>query len=107
MIELWRAINRYAVACGGDPSKNIYGNTARQKAVARIEAAVNEMNEGYPGVVHDFEQAKSDRDELWECCREMLDMIERLPSMGKLSPCDGRVRWRKVLGRDPKTGERT
>ena len=60
--------------------------------------------EGYPGIACDFEQAKAERDELRECCREMLDMIERMPEMGKLSPCDGRVRWRQALGRDAKTG---
>ena len=49
-------------------------------------------------------QYKAERDELRECCVEMLDMIEREPGIGPLSPCDGRVRWRRALGRDPITG---
>ncbi len=49
-------------------------------------------------------QYKAERDELRECCAEMLDMIEREPGIGPLSPCDGRVRWRRALGRDPITG---
>lgn len=38
--ELWDAINRYAVECGGDPSTNIYGATRRQAAVAEIVRVV-------------------------------------------------------------------
>lgn len=36
-VALWDAINRYVVACGGDPLRHVYGNTARQKAVAEVE----------------------------------------------------------------------
>lgn len=36
-VALWDAINRYVVACGGDPSRHVYGNTARMKAVAEVE----------------------------------------------------------------------
>lgn len=35
-VPLWDAINRYVVACGGDPSKRVYGNTSRQAAVGEI-----------------------------------------------------------------------
>lgn len=42
-LELWDAINAYAIACGGDPSQNVYGNTARQDAVNAIEAAVDKI----------------------------------------------------------------
>lgn len=38
--ELWHAVNEYAEACGGDPSKNIYGNTRRLRAVVRVEKAL-------------------------------------------------------------------
>jgi hypothetical protein len=36
-IALWRLINAYAVACGGDPSRNVQGNLMRQAAVVEIE----------------------------------------------------------------------
>lgn len=39
-VRLWDAINAYAIACGGDPAKHVYGNTPRQKAVAEVERAV-------------------------------------------------------------------
>jgi hypothetical protein len=35
-MELWNAINRYAVAVGGDPSKHVYGNGPRMDAVADV-----------------------------------------------------------------------
>jgi hypothetical protein len=37
---LWDLINAYVVSCGGDPSKHVYGNTTRQRAVAAIERLV-------------------------------------------------------------------
>lgn len=36
--KLWAAINEYAASCHGDPSKYVYGNTRRQKAVVDVEA---------------------------------------------------------------------
>ncbi len=41
-VLLWDAINRYVQTCGGDPSKYVYGNTARQKAVAEVEQAIRD-----------------------------------------------------------------
>lgn len=41
-VRLWDAINRYVTACRGDPSKYVYGNTPRMKAVAEVEAVVQE-----------------------------------------------------------------
>lgn len=38
--QLWDAIQRFAVSCGGDPSGRVHGNTARQQAVADIEAVI-------------------------------------------------------------------
>lgn len=42
-VAFWDAINEYASACGGDPSKHVYGNTRRQKAVASIENVVHDL----------------------------------------------------------------
>lgn len=42
-VRLWDEINRYVVACGGDPSKHVYGNTPRQVAVAQVEKIVREV----------------------------------------------------------------
>lgn len=39
--DLWDAINRYAVACGGDPGSHVYGNTARMQAVADVGKIVD------------------------------------------------------------------
>ena|SRR5271166_1496380 len=39
-VALWDAINRYVVSCGGDPSKHVYGNTSRMRAVVDVEAAI-------------------------------------------------------------------
>lgn len=36
---MWDAINKYVETCGGDPSKHVYGNTARQRAVVEVERA--------------------------------------------------------------------
>lgn len=41
-VALWDTINEYVRTCGGDPSKRVYGNTARQTAVAAIERIVFE-----------------------------------------------------------------
>lgn len=42
-VKLWDAINAYAAACGGDPSKHVYGNTPRQTAVAEVERLVRDI----------------------------------------------------------------
>jgi len=42
-VHLWDEINRYVVACGGDPSKHVYGNTLRQVAVSQVEKIVREV----------------------------------------------------------------
>lgn len=44
-VALWKAINDYAIACGADPSKHVYGNTARMKAVAAVESAIEDRGE--------------------------------------------------------------
>lgn len=41
-VRLWDAINEYVKSCGGDPSKRVYGNTTRQRAVAGVERVVRE-----------------------------------------------------------------
>lgn len=38
--ELWDAINRYVVACGGDPARHVHGNVSRMNAVADVNDAV-------------------------------------------------------------------
>ena len=45
-VELWKAINHYAEACGGDPSRGVYGSTARQSAVALIESILTALSAG-------------------------------------------------------------
>lgn len=42
-VLLYEAINEYVVSCGGDPSRHVYGNTARQKAVSRINGIVERI----------------------------------------------------------------
>lgn len=42
-MKLWDAINHYVTECGGDPSKRVYGNTPRQKAVAEVEQIVRDV----------------------------------------------------------------
>lgn len=37
---LWDAINKYVVACGGDPGKRVYGNVTRMEAVVEVERAL-------------------------------------------------------------------
>lgn len=39
-VALWDAIHRYVIACGGDPSKHVYGNTPRMQAVCDVENTV-------------------------------------------------------------------
>lgn len=39
-IELWDAINRYAISVGGDPSAHVYGNVPRMQAVADVGKVV-------------------------------------------------------------------
>lgn len=40
LVPLWDAINEYAEACGGDPSRGVYGNVRRQNAVAGVDRVV-------------------------------------------------------------------
>jgi hypothetical protein len=46
-VELWDEINRYAMACGGAPSRRVYGNAPRMAAVARVEAVIRLIEEGW------------------------------------------------------------
>ena len=39
-VDLWDAINHYAVTVGGDPSRHIYGHDARMQAVADVGKVV-------------------------------------------------------------------
>lgn len=39
-VPLWDAINAYAESCSGKPSKHVYGNTRRMKAVVAVNRAV-------------------------------------------------------------------
>lgn len=39
-VPLWERINEYTTACGGDPSKRVYGNTTRMAAVAAVNTIV-------------------------------------------------------------------
>ena len=41
LLDVWEAIHKYVKACGGDPARNIYGNTPRANAVIKVEAAIN------------------------------------------------------------------
>ena len=41
-VALWDAINAYAKSLGGTPSANVYGNTARMRAVVKVETAVSD-----------------------------------------------------------------
>jgi hypothetical protein len=43
---MWDAINRYVMACGGDPSRNALGNTARMNAVVDINDIVRRAANG-------------------------------------------------------------
>lgn len=47
-VPLWDAIDDYVRACGGDPSKHVYGNTTRQRAVVAVEAVVSRAIDGEP-----------------------------------------------------------
>jgi len=39
-VRFWHLVNTYVTMCDGDPGRNVYGNTARQEIVAKIEAMV-------------------------------------------------------------------
>lgn len=40
--QMWESIDAYATSCRGEPSKHVYGNTPRMKAVAEIQRCVAE-----------------------------------------------------------------
>ncbi len=42
-VDLWDAINRYAVTVGGDPGQHVYGNVPRMQAVADVGAVVRKL----------------------------------------------------------------
>jgi hypothetical protein len=39
-VDLWDAIHRYVIACGGDPGKHVHGNVPRMDAVADVSKIV-------------------------------------------------------------------
>ena len=40
-VDLWNAIDAYAVSVGGDPQKHVYGNVPRMNAVVSVESAID------------------------------------------------------------------
>lgn len=69
---LWDAINRYAVACGGDPSDRVYGNTVRQMSVVAVNTAVREF-------VRQPDTTKPEPDvQAQDCVREVFDATRQL-----------------------------
>ena len=42
-VDLWDAINRYAISVGGDPASHVYGNAARMQAVADVGKIVDRV----------------------------------------------------------------
>ena len=42
-VRFWEAVNRYVVACGGNPSASLYGNLERQQAVNAVELAMMDL----------------------------------------------------------------
>ena len=48
-VDLWDAINRYAVTVGGDPGQHVYGNVPRMQAVADVGAVIRKLVAQLPG----------------------------------------------------------
>ena len=44
-VQLWVAIQEYAVACGGDPGSHVYDAVARQRAVVDVGNAVRKLED--------------------------------------------------------------
>ncbi len=44
-VAFWDAVNRYVVACGGDPSQAVYGDVARLQAVEAVEQAMMDLSD--------------------------------------------------------------
>lgn len=42
-VDLWDAINSYAISVGGDPSGHVYGNGPRMQAVADVNRVVDRV----------------------------------------------------------------
>lgn len=72
--DLWDAINRYCVACGGSPATRVYGNTERQLAVVAVERVVCETTEDAVRKVAD-------------AARELLSVTGEIDDDGKFQAC--------------------
>jgi len=71
-VDLWDAINRYVVACGGDPASHVHGNTARMQAVADVGAIVAAATD--PG-----HEAAKELAAMWSAQRTAsFDLLDRL-----------------------------
>lgn len=42
-MRFWEAVNRYVVACGGNPSASVYGDLERQQALDAVELAMMDL----------------------------------------------------------------
>lgn len=42
-VELWNAINCYAISVGGNPARYVHGNIPRMPAVAAVGAVISEL----------------------------------------------------------------
>lgn len=72
--DLWDAINRYCVACGGSPATRIYGNVERQRAVVAVEKVVCETTENAMRKVAD-------------AARELLSVTGEIDDDGAFQAC--------------------
>ena len=74
--RLWDKVNRYVVACGGDPSKHVYGNTARQSAVAGVERAFRDVEARWASAVREVTDAADAAVQERDAARREVDQLK-------------------------------
>ena len=80
-VALWDAINEYVEACGGDPSRHVYGNTRRMAAVVRVEAAVTATASPQPEPCRWSETATGDGTRVWFCSEHGANHLDPMPDV--------------------------
>ena len=104
-VKLWDLINEYVAACGGDPSKHVYGNTTRQRLVVDIERLID-SSKVIPEDVHHWLKTAHFRGTSSETIVSVLYDVPIVSSLGYPHDADDFGRCVRLLAECPSVAAR-
>lgn len=82
--DLWDAIHRYVIACGGDPGAHVHGNTPRMQAVVDVGKVVARVGARQPIDASSIGSLVREHDAISELPRETGPAYETARQLAQL-----------------------